>query len=356
MCAAPAIRLAILWPAWTGYLDTSLAALFDRYPTTALLVQDRPHPQAPFDVTRLAAARRCEHAFYEDGFDALAARLDAFAPNLILTCSWAHPHYRRLCRRWRGRAVRAMHMDNQWRGTAKQWAGLLASPFLVRPTTDFAFVPGERQARFARRLGFTDRRIIRPSLSGAIELFAPVAVRPLHERKAFIFVARLAPEKGVHQLVEAYRAYRAAVVRPWPLIVCGTGPLADLLDDEPGIEAIGFVQPDDLPAQFARAACLVLPSLFEPYAVAVHEATAAGLGAVCSAEVAAVDDFVEPPTNGAIVPTGDVAALSRALADVTARSDAELETMRRHSVASSARITPQLWADALIGAFERGAR
>jgi glycosyltransferase involved in cell wall biosynthesis len=241
--------------------------------------------------------------------------------------------------------------DAQWRGTLKQLGGILVSPILVHPTTDYVFVPGDRQARFMRFLGFGRERIIWPCLTGDTALFEPVAERPLHERKAFPVVARLHPRKGIDVLLEAYRRYRATTDAPWPLIMCGTGPLAERVQAEPGVEAVGFVQPGDLPQQFSRAACFVLPSMYEPYAVAAHEAVIAGLGLICSQAVGAGDNFVDlAGDNGAVVPTGDAAALAQALEDVARRSDDELETMRRRSIELAHRITPEIWADAVAGA------
>ena len=353
--AKPDVRIAILWPHWTGYMDAGLRGLQKARSTQALIVHEGRHFEAPLDVMRLPAAQQAEHASYEEGFDTLAARLETFQPNLILTCSWAHPHYRRLCRRWRGRAVRAMHMDNQWLGTSKQWAGVVVSPILVKPTTDYAFVPGERQARFARRLGFAPNRIIRPSLTGDATMFTPLAVRPLDERRKFLFVARVAPEKGVDVMVEAYKAYRLRTDDPWPLVVCGTGRLAHLLERVEGIEVRGFVQPTDLPAVFGESACMVLPSLFEPYAVALHEAALAGLGIICTDACGAGDDFVDrDDVNGRIVATGDAAALTEAMLEMSRRTPQELEAVRHRSVELAARITPEHWSASLLQALDRG--
>lgn len=341
------IRLAILWACWTGYMDAVLEAMFARHRVRVLLVRRPVDPDAPFDVAGLPAASRCELADYDEGFDALAARLAAFGPNLLLVTSWDQPTYRRLCRAWAGRVPRVMQMDNQWHGTLKQWVGVLSSPVFVRRLADFVLVPGDRQARFARRLGFPPRRQLRPSLSGRTHAFAAAAEIPLAARKAFLFVGRLVPEKGVDVLAEAYRRYRARAEDPWPLLVCGAGPAADRLEVA-GIERCGFVQPTELPDVFARAACLVLPSRFEPWAVAVHEAAAAGLGIICSTACGAGDHFVDRAgRNGAVVATDDVAALSEAMLAVAHWSDARLDAARLRSLELAATVAPADWGDRL---------
>jgi glycosyltransferase involved in cell wall biosynthesis len=329
-------------------MDAVLEAMFARHRVEVLLVRQPADPDAPFDVTGLPAAARCEPADDAEGFEALDARLAAFRPDLLLVTSWNHPTYRRLCRAWAGRLPRVMQMDNQWHGTAKQWAGVLASPLFVRRLADFAFVPGDRQARFARYLGFPRQRVLRPSLSGRTHAFAAAAAGvPLAARKAFLFVGRLVPEKGVDVLAAAYRRYRAQASDPWPLIVCGAGPAAGQLDGA-GIEHRGFVQPAELPEIFAHAACLVLPSRFEPWAVAIHEAAAGGLAVICSAACGAGDHFVDRAgRNGAVVPTGDVAALSEAMRAVACWSDDRLEAARLRSLELAATVTPADWGDRL---------
>ena len=65
-----------------------------------------------------------------------------------------------------------------------------------------------------------------------------------------------------------------------------------------GVEMLGFVQPDDLPAVLERAGCLVLPSRFEPWGVVVHEAAAAGLPIVCTPVCGAATRLVLDGYNG----------------------------------------------------------
>lgn len=355
MAEAFEVRIAVLWPHWTGYMDAGLQALHAMRPSEALIAQRALPADAPFDLDLLPAARRARHVACDEGWAVLNERLEEFAPNIILTCSWDNRHYRRLCRRWAGRAVRVMHMDNQWFGTAKQWGGVVVSPFFVQPLADYAFVPGERQARFARRLGFEDERILYGSYTGDRDMFAPHAAKPLDERKAFLCVARLAPEKGIDRLVEAYETYRARVDEPWPLIVCGTGQLSALLEDVEGVDLRGFVQPAELPSVFAEAACQVLPSLFEPYAVVLHEAAMAGMGIVCTDACGAGDRFVDPTgVNGRVVPRGDTAALTDAMVAMSTRDAATLEVARRRSCELGAMVSPQSWATSLLRALEGG--
>jgi glycosyltransferase involved in cell wall biosynthesis len=277
--------------------------------------------------------------------------LTAFDPQVLLVSSWHISAYRRAARRRRGQLLRVLCMDNQWWATPKQMLGVGTSPLLVRPAYDAAFVPGERSADFARRLGFPDERIIRgiyscdhPRFDAVAEARGDAAPEP-----AFSFVGRLVAEKGIDVLAEGYRHYRQLSTEPWPLLVGGVGPESDRLADVPGVDMLGFVQPDELPGLLARAGCLVLPSRFEPWGVVVHEATAAGLPVVCTSVCGAASRLVLDGYNGAVVSPGDAEALARALLRM---SEADVGTRRAMSQASRSlarQFTPERWAAHLLG-------
>ncbi len=117
--------------------------------------------------------------------------------------------------------------------------------------------------------------------------------------------------KGIKTLASAYEHYRSVTKDPWPLVVCGTGPLDSELRNKPGIEMRGFVQPSDLPGEMRRAGCLVLPSVFEPWALAINEATAAGLIVIATENTGAVPHLVQNFHNGYLMTAGDVSGLER---------------------------------------------
>jgi glycosyltransferase involved in cell wall biosynthesis len=127
-----------------------------------------------------------------------------------------------------------------------------------------------------------------------------------------LFVGRLEREKGVHVLLDAWR--RAA--RPGAaLALAGEGPLAPRTEGE-GVRALGRVPRRELPALYAAADVLVLPSIrtatfLEPWGLVVNEAMHQGTPIVASDAVGAVaGGLVRDGRNGLVVPAGDAAALA----------------------------------------------
>lgn len=342
-------RIAVLWAELSGYMSAQLTALGARG-VELVVFHEVSSASAPFDGEALTHGLRA-HAWSGAPDEAeIEELLERFDPDALLVISWNFGAYRRIARRWRERTLRVLCMDNQWWGTAKQWGGVALSRFVVRPAYDVALVAGERQAEFARRLGFTSEQLIWGVYHGDHRRFSAVAAErgAALPPEAFLYVGRLVEEKGVDVLAAGYRRYRSGTEAPWPLLVCGTGPEAHHLTGNEGVHMLGFVQPAELPDVFAQAGCLVLPSRFEPWAVVVHEAAAAGLPIVCTWVCGASTRLVLDGYNGVVMSPGDPEALATALTRISSATAAERQAMGQGSSALALQYSPERWADNLL--------
>jgi glycosyltransferase involved in cell wall biosynthesis len=153
----------------------------------------------------------------------------------------------------------------------------------------------------------------------------PNFVWPANRRRgpgdAFLYAGRLAPEKGIRDLVEAWR------VVPAPLVVVGDGPEAERLRSSlpRNVELRPTVPPDEIPRLLASTRALVVPTLaYEGAPRAILEAFAAGVPVLARA-VGAVPELVEDGVSGLLLPSlapAEVAAAVERLLD-----DAEAERM-----------------------------
>ena len=347
------MKIAILWTRLSGYLNACLKELGSKEGVELFICHELPVDDAPFEEcqfdwipNRMAWRTKCNPGV-------LAQKLRLFGPDIMIVPSWHIPVYRRIARQYAGRCWRVMVMDNPWRGTLKQRLGILISPFYVKPITDAVWLPGERQAVFARKLGFSQNSILRGCYSCDHTSFASIHTSRIENGKPlprkFLFAGRFVREKSVEMLAGAYAIYRNENSNPWPLICCGTGPLRSGLENREGIQLKGFVQPEHMPDELASAGCLILPSSFEPWALVVHEAAAAGRLILASENVGAVPHLVQPGYNGYVFNNGDACGLAAFMRRVTAMTDAQLEQMSRASFALSRQFTPQQWSDTLVG-------
>lgn len=341
------VRIAVLWQEVTGHVAVCLQALA-REPGVSVLVGhhdlDATMPFAAGTTPPPYESIRCP----PDGDAApLLERLERFAPTAMLVSSWHVPAYRRALKRFRGRALRILAMDNPWRGNLRQWLGVAVAPYHVRPLYEAVYLAGERQAVFARKLGFAEDEILYGVLTADTAAMRQAAGRE-PEQPAFLFIGRLVAVKGLDTLADAYAAYRRAVADPWPLRVCGLGPLAPVISPVPGVEMVGFVQPQALPDQFARSSCLVLPSRSENWGVVIHEAAAAGRPVICSTACGASVSLVRDGFNGFVFEAGNAAALSAALIRMHSASIAERRRMSEASRHLAEQYSPERWAHYLL--------
>ncbi len=227
--------------------------------------------EAPFDFgpARGGITSYDREGMTDDDVGDLARRLQ---PNLIICFGWADRAYLAAVKARAADTVAVMTMDNQWGGSIRQVLGIVyCRLFLVR-IFDFVWVPGARQGRFARTLGFPSKRI-REGLYVANEAnFTPIFQSNLGSpRKRLVFVGRYVDVKGIRELWRAFEIYHATRKSQLELLCIGTGPLYKERPVHPRITHLGFVQPKDFREKLAGGGIFVLPSRFEPWGVVVHE-------------------------------------------------------------------------------------
>lgn len=349
------MKIAILWTGLSGYLNACLKELAGRDRIELFVCHLRSGGDAPFDATQFNWIEDRLTWTSQADLSSLGSRLDRFKPDILVFSGWHVPAYRRVARSFAKRCWRVMTTDHFWLGTLKQRLGTWTAPFFLHPLADAIWVPGERQASFATRLGFRQRVILRGLYACDQPALEVVHTARISEERSlprsFLFVGRFVREKGIEMLVNAYGEYRRGNPEPWPLVCCGAGPMQDLLQGKTGIRVEGFVQPDRLSDIMASAGSLVVPSEFEPWGLVIHEAASAGRVVLASERVGAVPHLVQPGYNGFIFESGDVAGLGRLMRQVGALSDTRLDGMSRASFSLSRQYSPKRWADTLIESF-----
>jgi glycosyltransferase involved in cell wall biosynthesis len=155
-------------------------------------------------------------------------------------------------------------------------------------------------------------------------------------RTGILFVGRLASGKGVRELLQAV----ARLDRPTSLRFVGGGPERNALEREAlemGVAATfdGPLPPDDVARAMREAAVVAVPSTYpEGLGLVAIEGMAAGALVVAS-DIGGLPESVVDGTTGWLVPPGDVPALTAALSEALALSEAG--SARRTAMLSGAR-------------------
>jgi glycosyltransferase involved in cell wall biosynthesis len=175
--------------------------------------------------------------------------------------------------------------------------------------------------------------------------------KPLHLRsKTILYVGRLVPIKNVVGLTQAFVRF-AKDYPDWVLRICGSGQQRGLLPDHPQIQVEDFVQPPQLAEIMRDARCLVLPSLYEPWGVVVHEAALSGCALALSKAVGAADDLARPE-NAILFKPGDVDLIERALRTIAGWDDSQWQRAELTSRELARQFGPEKFADAVDRVIE----
>jgi glycosyltransferase involved in cell wall biosynthesis len=213
----------------------------------------------------------------------------------------------RICEDCLGRSLWRGVAYGCYRGSHAASAALAASLELHRRIRSF-----ERVERFLVVSAFMREKLLASGLDGAKVHVRPNFAFPVARRRGsgsyFLVLGRLAPEKGLDVLFEAWDGVGT-------LVVAGDGPERRRLESvaPPGVEFRGTVDPDAVPALLAGARALLFPSQsYEGSPRAVVEALAAGLPVVGSA-IGGIPEHVEDRRSGLLVEPRDVRGWAAAI-------------------------------------------
>jgi glycosyltransferase involved in cell wall biosynthesis len=141
-----------------------------------------------------------------------------------------------------------------------------------------------------------------------------------------LFVGRLAPEKNLAALLQAFARLRGLGPPGWRerlrLALVGAGPLSTTIEmaQQPGVVLAGMQHGPALSRWYASGDVFAFPSLSETFGNVVLEAQASGLPVV-GFDCEGVNEQVTPEADGLLVPIGDdlAPALWRLCQDVGLR-------------------------------------
>lgn len=152
-------------------------------------------------------------------------------------------------------------------------------------------------------LGATDRQLkIKPNF-----IFPP-AEDHLPREDRFLFVGRLAPEKGVDVLLEAFSGLPSN-----SLLIVGDGPLKTTLQEKyrhcDNISFAGNMDKEDVLRCMASSRALIFPSIwYEGLPFTIVEAFATGTPVIAS-DLGSMTELISDGHNGYLFPAGDVQSL-----------------------------------------------
>jgi glycosyltransferase involved in cell wall biosynthesis len=244
----------------------------------------------------------------EETLETLIHRLYSFKPDVLFVSGRMDKDYLSVSRIAKRKDIPVvMGSDKQWKGTVRDYIAVMLRIFLYRPYFTHAWIPGEKQYEYVRRVGFKNGNILSNLYTGNIELFNSFYLRRDDQliKQDILFAGRLDRVKGILPLIKVLSELRKSEIFKGRLWILGNGPLKDDLPAHEWITHNGFTNQIEMGKIIRNVGIFCLPSIDEPWGVVLHEMAAAGIPICCSEACGAATLFVKHGFNGRIFKTGD---------------------------------------------------
>lgn len=253
------------------------------------------------------------------------AALRQLQPNLVIVVGWGTRDavLTHLWCRMRG-IPRILITDTHREGLVRSKLKDALKRWLVRDVAG-ALVGGVASRRYLKGLGVDTEFVIDGCNVVDNEFFSKAVSKRDSSGYRLLTLSRLLHRKNLLAAGEAFLEFvqKRPTVEDWTWTIAGYGPLESdirlLAERSRGrVRWVGAISHEQLPEIYADSDLFWMPSLDEPWGLAVNEAMAAGLPVLVSNHCGCHEDLVTPGNGWTFNPTGKaamVAALCRAAAD-----------------------------------------
>lgn len=341
-CELRKLVIAVAWSGLPHYAARSVAEAIRRHPEFQfVIISSRDHVES--DSAEKTLGQRVH--WIASTMRVRWGELGEPIPDVFILTSWPHVAYQSLAteaKQAKGACIVSM-VDNYFRGTPKQIAGLFYFRLVLRDLYDAMWVPGEYSRRFMRILGAAKDNIFLGLYAGDGDIFYPPAEDAT--RNGIVFAGQLIKRKGIDRLAAALSA-RGSANGNLRVRVVGAGEMASAINVR-GIVVEPFQPPAALAEIFRSASALILPSVLDHWGVVIHEAALCGCLLLVTKNCGASAELVQHRINGYVMRKSSESEILAAFQWLEGLTEAEIRRGRQVSIARARTISPAGWADTL---------
>lgn len=274
-------------------------------------------------------------------------------PSIIVVSGWMDKGYISVCKRYKciqPDVKIVVGIDGQWTGSLRQRVGQIYYALFYRRLFDYMWVAGKPQFSYAQRFGYGIESIVANVYSADTRVFN---ARAKH-CKRFVFVGRFIKIKAVDMLIDAYCKLPSERQKAWPLVLIGDGDQKEIFlsKQNPNIEVLSFMQPEDLLMELLKGGVGCLPTHKDQWGVVIHEYALMGLPMLLSSGCGAASEFLISGYNGFMFAKGDINSLYSAIDRFTMLNDEELIKFGKRSYELGKRINNEISAASLLSILQ----
>ncbi|MFM1771206.1 MAG: hypothetical protein RLZZ71_348 [Bacteroidota bacterium] len=327
------MRILILYRELAGYTVECINKLAHDH--EILLIRYPVNDEAPF-----------QFEFHDNiqvvsKFEIGLSQIKAFNVSFVLCSGWSDNEYLYWVKELN--QPTAVAFDTQWKSSLKFILGAIYFKLKIKKLFKYAFIPGNAQLKTAKKLGFSNENIFNGFYSSE-DVFRNNQ-KTLSSKKELWCIARYIPEKNLEFLWNTFLSIKPNERSGWTLHIAGTGKLFPERKLNEYVHHYGFVQPQELSENLENASAFVLPSLYEPWGVVVHEMALLGKPLLLSNCVGASQDLLEEGKNGYSFHPNDSEDFKIQLLKIFNASQEELQKMGKHSAEMAKKFSSDIWVN-----------
>jgi glycosyltransferase involved in cell wall biosynthesis len=353
------MRILFLYTELSIYFLNCVEKSKQNYGAQTLIISFPVNVEAPFNFERYESLQIIEYS--QTSLKQLQQRINEFNPSIVYVSGWSFGPYMWLVRKFKRRIPIVLGLDNPWTNNLKYqlFSGLFG--LAIRRLFTDVWIPGKPQLKLAQALGFSPENVHKGLYCADVQFYNSLFEENKSNKiqkfpKRFLFCARYIQEKNLDRLCRAFIELKEETENEWELWCVGTGEQFEKRIQYSGIIHFGFVQPYEMGDIINKTGVYILPSIFEPWAVSVHEFAAAGFPLLLSYEVGSSSIFLDDGVNGFLFDPFSIADIKDALKKIILLNEQELWNMCLSSNRKAFTLTPDDWYGTLLSIVDRNKR
>ena len=350
------IKIVFLYTRFADYFYWCLNFFLLNNPNyKAIVIRYSPDENAPFKFKENNQLQLLDKSIFNNHHD-LKKFLISLNPASIYIAGWSDRDYLKASKYFTRQIPVILGLDNPWRGSIRQRIGILIYKIFISKIFTNVWVAGNPQYLFARRLGFSDNKILRQLYCANTKIFESAYLNIKSSKikqypKKLIYVGRYVKYKNPLLLVRLFDdLVRDNKTNGWTLELIGSGPLYKELKSYQNehISIQNFINPTDLPKKLTESGAFCLPSDNEHWGLVVHEASASGLPLILSDTTYSGTEFLINDYNGYAFKSCKTDSFKSTLIKLFSKTEKDLIKMGEKSYQLSKKISHKGWSANLL--------
>lgn len=239
--------------------------------------------------------------------------------------------------------------DEQLYNSPRQYVKKIFSYFLYRRYFDYMIVPGYYQYEFMKFLNFKKDRILIGAYTANVNLFNYYyennKTQNTNSIIKLLYIGRLEDEKGLILVLNTLKKLKHTF--KFKFVIVGNGSLKNTILEYDFVEYHAFLDQEQFSKLLNGISFFILPSIYEPWGVVIHEMVAAGIPVICSEACGAKSAFVFNNYNGYVFKNNSSVSLTDVLIKAFSISENHLNIFKLRSYELSKSVTPDLWGETI---------